>query len=749
LSKDFRLVGKWRGRRLDSQQKVSGQMPFANDFNIPGQAHMRILHSQVPSGTIASIDASSARSIPGVLAVITPDDIKNDPVWSNVKWGLVPVLPYDRIRVSGEEIAAVAAEDPYVAEQACQAIKVTYTPSPFVLHPLDAIAAEAPQVFPGYPNLSAPTVYAVGDADAAMADPSSKVFSSTFENSHIQHNNVNSWAFVVRVDTTGRTEIWSSNQYAKLFQASLAAWLGIAQSRVKCHNIACDGGFGDKIEPNRAHMLGTLLSQKTGRPIKYRCSHEDNLVLGNHRVKNTFTIQAAYRADGTVTALRAQIHGNNSAFGGGGAAGSATELFSIFRLPHFKIATYDVFTNTPKSGPMRCVADPAACWAVNSFMDHLANTIGMSYASLIRRNPIYGPGDTDQLSGSPIVSCGLPDCFEKVLSLSGFEQKWKPIDASKKVTGVAHGIGLALHSCNHGLGNSTTSLVIMRPDASLEIHADSNEMGQGKREELAIVAAEHMGLPLGMVTLDNYSSDDGTDTGVSAGSSQTKRAGSSIGLACIDAKDQMMSKAASVLSVDVGALTYALDGSMKIFVTADPTKSVSFASLTGEPMIVGVGRWATPSNRVQRSYGASVAEVDVDTDTGMVRVTDIFQVHDVGRVLFRGGIEGQAHGGIIQALGMALQEEQWPDIPTGKQLIIDNLDLKMPISTQVPPIHLDWVETVEQPPDSYNHGAKGFGEPPTSPPVAAITNAIANAIGWWPDALPATPDKVLRALGKP
>jgi len=751
----FTLVGKWSGRRLDSQQKLSGQMQFGNDFNIPGQAYMKILHSQIPMGTISSMDTTAAKAMPGVIAVVTPTDIKNDAWWSTLRWSSVPVLPYDKIRVSGEEIAAVLAEDPYVAEQACQAIKVTYQPSNFVLHPLDAAKSTAPQVYDGTSNLGTPTVFTFGDADTAMKDTTATIYSKTFEFQHLQHNNVNSWAFVVRVDMSGRTEMWSSNQYAKSFQASIAQWLNVAQSRIRVYNNSADGAFGDKSGTNRAHMLGVYLSQKTGRPVKYRCSHEDNLILGNHRVKNIFQMQIAYKADGTITAVEGTIYGDSSAFGGGGSSGSALELYAVYKFPNFKITTYDVVSNTGKSGPLRCVADPYACQVINTGLDEIANKLGMKYTDLIAKNTLYGAtgpyADKDQQTSNRIPSCGLPDCLSKAVSNSNFASKWKAAPKSPSgLTGVKHGIGLGLHSCGHGSGSSTSAVVVMRPDGSLEVHADSNELGQAKREELAIVAAEAMGLPFNMVTLDNYSSDDGTDTGVSAGSTQTKRAGSSIGAACLDAKNQMLAKAATSLNTTVDKLTYAQDGSMKIFLTADPTKSVTFASLTGEPMIVGVGHFILPSKITQRTYAAAVAEIDVDTDTGLITVNNIWHVQDVGRVLYRAGLIGQGYGGVIQSIGQALQEDQWPDIPTGKQLIISHLDHKMPITTQIPTISVDFVETVEQfsTGDSYNFGAKGAGEPFTSPTGAAIGNAIGNAIGWWPDTYPVSPEKILKAVGK-
>jgi len=289
----------------------------------------------------------------------------------------------------------------------------------------------------------------------------------------------------------------------------------------------------------------------------------------------------------------------------------------------------------------------------------------------------------------------------------------------------------------------------MANDGSINVHAASTDIGEARKEQIVIIAAEALGLPFNMVTANDYDSDGGTDTGATTGSSQTKGVGNPVGLACLDAKNQMMTKAAATLSGgDTTKLTFALDGSMKIYLTSDPTKVVTFASLSSAPAIIGVGRMIIPSKATGRVYDSCVAEVDVDTDTGIVKVTDVYEVQDVGRVICKQPIIGQMHGAIIQSIGQGLLEEQWPDIPTGKQLGISHLDHKLPIVTQVPNIQVAFVENPEQAPDSYNFGAKGMGEPPMAPVMPAIGNAVANAIGVYIDTLPITPDKILKALGK-
>jgi CO/xanthine dehydrogenase Mo-binding subunit len=755
MSSSFNLVGKWTGRRLDSQPKVSGQLQLGSDMNFPDQLYLKMKRSQIPSGTITSMDTTAAKAIPGVVAILTPDDIKNNPKWAKITYSGVPALPYDKIRICGEEIAAVVAEDPNIAEEACQAIKVTYAPTGFVLHMLDAVKPNAPQVYDGTngsatkANQGAPTLFQVGDPVTAMQDTTIQTFNATYETDHHQANNLVPYSFTVKVDTSGRTEMWTSCQYAKSYQYTIAGWLGQAYSRVRVYNLSCDSGFGDKKPPNRAYICGTILSQMTGRPVHFLMTHEDNLVLGNHRTKMVYQMQVGYKPDGTITAIIGTLYGCNSAWGGGGTSGYANAPLELYKIPNMKFTTYDVYSNVGMSGPIRVVADAWANWAIDQIVDEVASRLGMNPVDVSNKNNLYVSGDKDLVTGNRIASCGQPACFNQALTLSNFSAKWKaaPKDPTK-LTGVVHGIGICNYVSTKGSGSSTSASVTLLGDGSLEVHADSNDLGNGKREQLAIIAAEQLGLPFSMVTVCNYDSDGGTDTGVTAGSTQTKRAGNAVGAAAIDARNQLLAKAATSLGTTVDKLTYATDGSMKIFLTADPTKSVTFASLSGEPMVIGVGHYAAPTKTTQQVYGTAVVEVDVDTDTGIIKATDVYQVQDVGRVITPDIIKGQAWSGVIQGINLAIQEDFWPDVPTGKPIMYSHLDAKLMLSTQTPRMQVAFVENAEQAPDSVgNFGAKGTAEPWVCC-LGAVTNAVANATGARIRQLPMSPEKVLAALGK-
>ncbi len=751
---NYRLVGKWSGRRLDGAQKITGQMPYGPDFVKPNMLYMKILGSQIPAGTVTAWDTTAAKAIPGVVAVATAADIQADPYWSKIMFtGTLPMLPYDQIRMSGEEIAAVVAEDPYVAEEACQAIKVTYSPLPFVIDQMDAIQSSAPQVFSGTANVGNPTTYTFGNP--SISTTGFTQVQNTYASQTHQHFNIGLRGFTVQVDTNGLTEMWCSNQYEKGFASSIATWLGIPVSRVKVHMYAIGGGNGDNSGTYRCHMLGVYFSQKTGRPVHYVASREEDSLRGNHRPRNYYNITTWHDSKGTVQLFTGSVYNNDSFQGSNASGNGASGLLATYQFPNFNLSGYEVTTNNWRTGAMRCPASPHPCWVLATQLDIIGAMVNLDPVTIFNNNNLYVTPATDQLTGNRIASCGQPAVMNWVLQNSNFSAKWKAWNPSTTVSGVMHGIGISNFAVGNGSGSTGTGLVYLQSDGSLQVHVCSTPLGNGRRESAAIMAGELMGLPFNYVTMMNYDSEGGMDSGASVGSSQTKTTGNMIGAACANAISQMMAKAATSLGITTATaannwqgLTYAMDGSMKIYNSADNTKYVTFASLAGAPRIVGVGTWTAPSKTTQRVYNTAVAEVDVDTDTGLVTVDNIWEAQDAGQVIFPAGIEAQVQGAVLQACAYALQEEMWPDVNTGTQYRVSYLDHKLFLASQMPNIYVESINDPESGVDTTCFGMKGMGEPPLNPPSAAIANAIYNACGARIFTLPITPDKILKALGK-
>lgn len=743
---EFRLVGKYDGPRITGAKAAAGAIKYGWDFNLPNQLYMRILRSPYAHAKVTAVDASAALAMKGVHGVLTPFDFKDSPV--RLAGTTMMILPYDKVRYAGEEVCAVVADDPYIAEEALSKIKVTYEPLPYVLDVEEAIKPDAPQLHEGGNIVRTPTTvsYKVGDTAKGFAEAELTV-EFKLKSQTIQHNNIGTYAALVSWEKDGRLHMWTDAQYMHGPRNTLATALGIPQSRICVHAELCGGGFGDKSGAQRCHILAAIFATKTGRPVKFKLTREDNLLQGLHRWTCTTYFKFGLKKDGTVTAFEAKNYSNAGAYYSVWGSGMATEQIYIYKWPNFLVDCYDVYTNTPRTGPLRCVADPQSCWMIETAMDRLAFQLNMDPIAFRLKNNMFTQGDKDPVTGNRIPSIGQPQCINRAKELAEWDKKWKPWPKTKPTSGVVRGIGVANHCCGHGAGSlANAAVLVMNPDGSLTIYTGATDIGNARREQLAIIAAEHLGLPYEKVTVANYSTDTGPDSGATVGSRQTKSAGNAVGVAALEVKNQLLARAADRLKVTKEELSV---GEEKIFVTKDPSKSVTIRELVASaPWIIAAGQWIPPANTTQRTYGTHIAEVEVDCDTGLVKVLKVVAVHDIGRVIYRKSCLSQVHGGIIQGIGMALQEELLFDPQTGRPYNASMLDHKMPLSLQTPEIVVDFIENAEQPPDSYNHGAKGLGEPPTSPIVPAITNAIANAIGVYFDTLPVTPDKILKALGK-
>jgi len=718
------------------------------------QLYMALKLSPYSAATITAVDATAARAIPGVVMVLTSADVMNDPVLSKMAVGTTKLLPYDQIRHAGQEVAAAVAEDPYVAQEAVEAINITYSQLPFVNKVQDAMASGASQVWSGTPNLQTPTIYKFGDAATAMAASGVTIFSQTYESNDTHNNPISNMAGTVQANG-GRPELYYDNQGAKGAASSIAGLVGLPYSRGWAKASTTAGSFGSKSGGNYL-QLATVFSQRTGRPVKWVCTREHDLTNGSRHPRDVFNLSAAVpngSTTGAINALQVNIYnntGDQKAAMVATASGAAGYFYNTYKLPNWTVNAYEVWTNYVDPLAYRLPPGPHAAFAMNVFLDYIAGKLRINPVTLMQNNSMYVTGDTNQLNGFPFYSIGQPACLNQALTMSNFMSKWKLAPTSTSgLTGVVHGIGIANTAAGNGsTAGSASTVVVLLGDGSLEVSSGGTDIGNGRTEQERLYAAEMMGLPMDYVTIANNDSEFIGDTGGTNGSSQTKASGNCIVLACADAKNQMMAKAATSLKTTVDQLTYAMDGTMKIYVTATPTQSVTFAQLSGQPTVIGVGHMVAPTGHAANVFDTAVAEVDVDTDTGLVSVTSVTVVQDVGQVIHKASIDGQMWGAMIQALGQTVQEEMWVDIPTGQILGASHLDVKNPLFTQVPSLQVAYVQDQEAPPLSYNFGAKGMGEPPFAPVIPAIANAVANATGWWTTTLPITPDKVLKALGK-
>jgi xanthine dehydrogenase molybdenum-binding subunit len=426
---------------------------------------------------------------------------------------------------------------------------------------------------------------------------------------------------------------------------------------------------------------------------------------------------------------------------------------NLYTIPNLKLEAVDVFTNSYKSGPYRCVSHPNGTFALEMMIERAAYAIGMDPVEfrLKNLNETANP-DTNRPYSNP----GIRDCITQAADRIGWKQNWHAPKAKEIRPGVFHGVGLAAHACSHGGGgNPISGQIIVNVDGSIQAVSASNEVGDGQRTLAAMVAAESIGVPLERVTITTHVDTDFTsDTGVTAGSIQTNTGAYAMYMAGQDARKQLLDWGARKLVDDAKKANQTLDVKPDeldlidafVVMKSDPNKKVPLNEVTqfrGAP-VVGQYIGVQDQKWERTGWAAHAAEVEVDVVTGTVKVTNYAAAHDVGRALNPFALEQQIVGGVVMALGATFTEEMLIDAATGLPLNPNMLDYK-PLTIKDAPKKID-VILIERTKDYGTYGAHGIGEPPMGPPAAAVAAAVYNATGAWIDSMPMTREKLLTAL---
>jgi xanthine dehydrogenase molybdenum-binding subunit len=457
--------------------------------------------------------------------------------------------------------------------------------------------------------------------------------------------------------------------------------------------------------------------------------------------------------DGTIQYGHFRVFANVGAHRTGAANGSWFQFVNLYQIPNLKLEAIDVFTNSYKAGPYRCVSHPNGTFALELMMEKAAYAIGMDPVEFRLKN-LNEQGNPD--TKKPFSNPGIRECVTKAAERIAWKENWHAPRAKEVRPGVFHGIGLAAHACSHGAGtNPATGQVIVNTDGSVQCVSGSTEIGPGQRTQMAMIAAEALGVPLEQVSIATYvDTDNTTDTGSTSGSRQTNTGGRGMYEAAIDAKRQILEAAAQKFIADakekketlqVTAAELDLKNGEVVFKT-DPSKKLALravAQSVGMP-ILGRAIYRQDNDWERTAWAAHAAEVEVDTGTGSVTVTKFVAAHDVGRAINPFAVEQQIRGGVVMALGAVFTEELLQDAATGLPLNPNMLDYR-PLSIEDCPAEID-VVIVEKPKQYGVFGAHGIGEPPMAPPAPAVAAAVYNAVGVWMEHMPITREKVLTAL---
>ncbi len=751
----YSVVGK-PVRRIDGPDKVTGKAVYTYDMVLPGMLYGKILQSPYPHARILNIDTSKAEKLTGVKAVITGKDTPGIPYGN---WRIYPVLmdelalAIDKVRYIGDGVAAVAAIDEDIAEEARDLIEVEYEELPAVFDVEEAMKDGAPQLHEGTKNNIKPRAVrqiSYGDVEQGFKE-ADYVREDRIYLQAQSHAYMETHVAVASSDTAGRLTMWTSTQSPFFTQWVLARALGMREGDIRVIKPHVGGGFGGKFELFPNEVCAAILSKKTGMPVKIVYNREEEFSSSRRKHPIIFDMKTGVKKDGTLVAR--QVRGILDAGAYMGVSATVNFVTGFFhtvpyRIPNFLYNGYPVYTNKSVSGAMRGLGATQAIFASNSQLDMIAEDLGIDPLEMKLKNAIK-PGD--EIPGvAKIYSCGFSECLREVAKSTRWHEKRGKLPSGR-------GIGIAGYGfVSGGVFNwiktiypFSSAIIRLNWDGTAELFVGEADIGQGSDTVLCQIAAEELGIPMEDIKLTAADTST-TPVGLGAWSSRiTLMGGHAVIRAAQDCKRQLFPQVAAKLGPDLIHVLEAKDG--RVYVKLHPDKGVTFAEAVqlaqraneGQP-IIGRGSY-TPAGKglitPAFSFGAQAAEVEVDKETGKVKVLKVTTAHDCGQPINPQSVEGQLKGSIALGLGYALTEELVTD--RGKVINPSFVDYKVPRVSEMPEMETMLVETYE-PEGPY--GAKEAGEGLAVPTPPAIRDAVYDAVGVWINDLPLTPEKVLKAM---
>ena len=744
------VVGK-RIPKLDAPEKVTGSTVYADDMRIPGLLTAAIKRSPHAHARIVSIDVSKAEALPGVHAVIHAGNVSqrtfgyghdNEPLKSR------------KVRCIGDEVAAVAAVDAEIAHQALNLIEVDYDLLPEVDDPSAAMLPDAPVIHDELDiegNVSMRWDFETGDLAAAERN-SAVIVEGAYSSPQAAPAPIETHVVIADFDPTGHLTVISPVHMVFMYRKELADCLGLDWQRITIKQPPVGGSFGGKIDIDTHDFITVLLAKAAQRPVKLALTREEEFIGARTRQPIHFKLRTGADADGNITFRDAEVVSDNGAYNAWGSHAmlvAMNTVTSLYKVPASRVRSAVVYTNKNYGGSVRGFGNPQATFAVEQQTEELADALGIDPIAFRLQNANTADSTTTQ--GLEITTCGLTECLEAVRDRSGWverrgaqREKFRGLGAA---TYIHVGGGARIYGSD-GCG----AMIKIDDSGQVALISGSSELGQGSETVLAMIVAEEIGVPIDVVTVANSDTDvKPWDVGVHA-SRTTFVAGNAARLAAQGAKVKLLEAAAEALGVAAAELDIE-DG--MILRNGDSDTAVPYAKairrrlLREQSSIIMSSAFYDPPTQKQDEgfignisaaygFGAHVAEVEVDPETGMIRVIGLWAAHDVGRAINPMSCEGQIEGGAVMGIGLALTEEL--PVQDGRFLAPNLHDYGMPTPADPPRIDVTLVETID-PEGPY--GAKGIGEGGIILPPAAIANAVADAIGIRPREYPMRPWKVV------
>ena len=768
MSQELYVVGK-RLPRPDAFEKATGAAKYTVDIKLPGMLIGKVLRSPHPHAMILKVDTSRAESLPGVVAVITREDTPKIR-FTRSKGSVTIIKPEkvvedemvinDKARFLGEPVAAVAAINEGIANEALELIDVEYAVLPAVFDPVEAMKPGAPRIHDSAENnVAIYTTYIEGDVEKGFQEADC-IVEETFQSSKQKVCHLEPSACIASFDKNGRLTVWSPGQHAFPFRRKTSEIFGIPEGKITWMTPHVGGAFGNG-QSLRAEPICIALAKKAGRPVKLEYTSEEDFVATETRQPCIMTGRIGVKKDGTITALQLKVIGNSGPYLSQCVKTTKVTLVmfgSLYRCPNVYGEGYSIYTNTVNSGGHRGYGAPQAYYVLEQLVDMACEKIGMDPLEFRLKNhrrvgdpSMYSFVSKDEKLGietrkpMPIESCQLPECIKR-----GAEQiGWKEKRMAKKEGTIRRGVGMACYiylSSAFPVDFQHSSVFIkFNEDGSANLVVSACDFGQGILASLAQIAAEELGLRAEDIRITSGNTDITMyDTGQYSSRSCYIIGNSVLGAARL-AKQRLLERAAQIIGEPADKLDIK---DRQVYVKTAPEKRIPVAEVTWQAMydadnfsnISAKYAWQPTSNAYP--FQAAFAEVEVDTESGQVKLLKIVTGQDIGRAINPITAEGQVQGGGIQAIDMALYSD-FVTKPTGELESTNFTNYKVCTTLDIPEFE---VILIEEPTPTGPFGAKSVGESGTIAIAPAIYNAIYDAVGVRVKDMPVTPEKIIEGL---
>ena len=746
----YKVVGT-RPIRHDGYDKVTGKALYGADISLPGMVFGKVLRSPHPHARIRSIDTSKAEAHPQILAVATAADLAGaedkmgevgEEVYISLKYACDNILASDKVLYKGHAVAAVAAANAHVAEEALALIDVDYEVLPAVSNVEDAMAPGAPILHehmttasmgddvPVGTNIADHQQFALGDVERGFQQADLVIErefrTRTVHQGYIEPHNGSAWW-----SPDGRVTVWCSSQGHFGIRDRIATVLGLSVSAIKVVPMEIGGGFGGKLA-SYLEPVAAVLSRKCGMPVKMFMSRVEVLEASGPTSGSYVKAKIGVANDGRITAAQAYLAFEAGAYPGSPIGGATACMLSPYNIPNALLDGYDVVDNKPKTTAYRAPGAPIGALAIETILDEISERLGIDPVELRVRNA--AKEGTRRVDGVVNARIGMLETANAVRNHPHYNSPLPGVDGKLTGRGVAFGFW------RNNTGPSAVVATVV-PDGKVMLTEGSVDIG-GSRPAVAQQFAEVIGIPVEDITPQVADTDSIGYTSNTGGSGVAFKTGWAAYEAAQDVKAQLIERAAAIWDTDAADIEYD-DGAVRH--KSDTELALTFKQIAGRLNDTGgpvVGRAGVNPRGVGGAYAANIVDIALDTETGKVDILRVTAFQDVGTAIHPSYVEGQIQGGVVQGIGWALNEEYYMS-DDGRLLNSSLLDYRMPTSLDVPMID---THLIEVPNPGHPFGVRGVGEACIVPPLAAVANALYNATGCRMRQLPMSPAEVVSAL---